>query len=283
MREPEWLSWPWPRLVAEARVPTRVVPDVPDIYREMAEDMADELRRHNAAGRPTRWILPVGPIGQYPILVETINRERLDLSRLHTFQMDEYLDWTCRPISPDSPLSFTGHLRRAFFGRIAPELRPPPAQHHLPDPRRLDALAEAVAAVGGVDTCYGGIGIHGHVAFNEAPATHYQEISADEMKACPTRIVALQPETLVVNGIQAAAGNFEAIPPFAVTIGMAEILGARRIRLCCNRPTWQRTIFRRAVMQPPTVRYPATFIQEHPDAQVTADEATAEPPVSGVV
>lgn len=283
MREPEWLSWPWPRLVAAARVPCRVVPDVPAIYREMADDMAAELRANVAAGRPTRWILPVGPIGQYPLLVDIINRERLDLSGLHTFQMDEYLDWTCRPIPASDPLSFTGHLQSAFFGRIEPALRPPAAQHHVPDPRRLDAIAEAVAAVGGLDTCYGGIGIHGHIAFNEAPDTHFAEVTVDELRAAPTRIVALRPETLVVNGIQAAAGNFEAIPPYAVTIGMAEILSCRRIRLCCNRGQWQRTIFRRAVMQPPTVRYPVTLLHDHPDVHITADETTAEPPVSGVV
>lgn len=283
MRQPEWLAWPWQRLIAEAPTPTRVVPDVPTIYREMAADMAAELRANNAAGRPTRWILPVGPIGQYPILLETIHHERLDLSHLHTFQMDEYLDWTCRPITPDNPLSFTGHLRDAFFGQIDEALRPPASQHHVPDPRHLDSIAEAVEAVGGIDTCYGGIGIHGHVAFNEAPDTRYGEVTLDELAAAPTRILALQPETLVVNGIQAAAGNFEAIPPYAVTIGMTEILSAKRIRLCCNRGQWQRTIFRRAVMQEPTVRYPITLIREHPDAQVTADVITAEAPVSGVV
>ncbi|MBI2298990.1 MAG: glucosamine-6-phosphate isomerase [Armatimonadetes bacterium] len=282
-RQPDWLSWPWPKLVEQARVPTRVVADVPTLYRQLADDMLAELTANNAAGRPTRWILPVGPIGQYPRFVEEVNRRRLDLSGLHTFQMDEYLDWTCRPIPLDDPLSFTAHLTAALFERLDRALRPPPEQHHVPDPRRLDAVAEAVEAVGGIDTCYGGIGIHGHLAFNEAPATRYADISPDELKQGPTRIVALQPETLVVNGIQAAAGNFEAIPPFAVTLGMREILSARRIRLYCNRGQWQRTIFRRAVMQEPTVRYPVTFVQGHPDALVTADEATAEPPASGVV
>lgn len=282
-RQPDWLSWPWPQLVAEARVPTRVVPDVPTLYRQLADDMLAELTADLAAGRPTRWILPVGPIGQYPRFVAEANRRRLDLSGLHTFQMDEYLDWTCRPIAPDNPLSFTAHLNAALFAQIDPALGPPPEQHHVPDPRRLDAIAEAMDEIGGIDTCYGGIGIHGHLAFNEAPSTHYGDITPEELTQSPTRIVALQPETLVVNGIQAAAGNFEAIPPFAVTLGMREILAANRIRLYCNRGQWQRTIFRRAVMQEPTVRYPVTFVQEHPDALITADEATAEPPAAGVV
>jgi glucosamine-6-phosphate deaminase len=283
VREPEWLTWPWQRVVDEARVPTRVVPDVDTIYREMAQDMGNELRRNVVAGKATRWILPVGPIGQYPYLVDTINEERLDLKDLFTFQMDEYLDWTCRPISPFHPLSFTGHLLREFFNKIDAELRPPPQQHHVPDARNLDKIRGVVEALGGIDTCYGGIGIHGHLAFNEAPNTRYGDVSCEEWQEAPTRIVALQPETLVVNGIQSAGGNFEAVPPYAVTIGMKDILCANRLRFCCNRGQWQRTIFRRTVLQEPTVRYPSTFIQQHPDAEVVADEDTAQPPTSHVV
>ena len=183
MREPDWLTWPWSRVVAEARVPTRVVADVPTLYRELADDMAAELRRHNAARRPTRWILPVGPIGQYPLLLDLIRRERLDLAGLHTFQMDEYLDWTGRWLPADHPLGFTRHLREAFFSQLPAELRPPPDQHHVPDPRHLDAIGEAIEAVGGIDTCWGGIGIHGHLAFNEAPPEHYGAVTVAELKA----------------------------------------------------------------------------------------------------
>jgi glucosamine-6-phosphate deaminase len=276
-REPEFLAWPWQQVVEAAKVTVTVLPDTAALYRHMAEQMAAELRAHLAADRPTRWIIPVGPTGQYGPLVEIINRERLDLSRLYTFQMDEYLDWTCRPLSTDHPLSFGGTLQRRFFSQIDPDVRPPANRHFAPNPRHLDDLAEAIDLVGGIDTCWGGIGVHGHIAFNEPPSTYFQAIGAEEMKNAPTMIVALQPDTRVINAVSAAGGNFEAIPPYAVTIGMREILGAKRIRLCAHRHLWQRAVWRRAVLQSPTVRYPATFIQEHPDAGVFVDEATAAP------
>src|ERR1035438_6560359 len=147
-----------------------------------------------------------------------INAERLDLSRLYTFQMDEYLDWTCRTLPIEHPLSFAGTLHRRFFGRLDEDLLPPPNRHFAPDPRHLDSLAEAIDMVGGIDTCWGGIGVHGHIAFNEPPSTYFQAITDDEMKAAPTAIVALQPDTRVVNAISTVGGNFEAIPPYAVTI-----------------------------------------------------------------
>lgn len=279
MREPVWLAWPWQDVVSKARVPVVVLPDQERLFAHMAEEMAAELRANNAEDRPTRWILPVGPTGQYSHLVEIINRERIDLSRLYTFQMDEYLDWTCRSLSPDHPLSFAGTLRRRFFSKLDADLRPPENRHKAPDPRHLDSLAEAIDMAGGVDTCWGGIGVHGHIAFNEPPSTYFQAIGDEEMKQAPTMIVALQPDTRVVNAISSAGGNFEAIPPYAVTIGMRDILSARRIRLCAHRRLWQRAVWRRAVMEEPSVRYPVTFIQEHRDAAIYVDEATAEPAV----
>jgi glucosamine-6-phosphate deaminase len=64
----------------------------------------------------------------------------------------------------------------------------------------------------------------------------------------------------------------------AATLGMRVILGARKLRLYCNRGEWQKAVLRRTLMMPPTVRYPATFCQQHPNALVTADLETAQPP-----
>ena len=41
---------------------------------------------------------------------------------------------------------------------------------------------------------------------------------------------------------------------------------------------WQKAVLRRMLLMEPTVRYPATFCQSHPNALVTADRETAQPP-----
>ncbi len=83
--------------------------------------MADELRANQCRARPTRWILPVGPVKQYFRLVEISNRERLSWRNADIFQMDEFLDWQGRPIPVDHPLSFEGFMRREVFERLDAE------------------------------------------------------------------------------------------------------------------------------------------------------------------
>ena len=146
---------------------------------------------------------------------------------------------------------------------------------------------EAIEAAGGIDTCYGGIGIHGHVAFNEAPLSRWHEVSAAEFKASRTRLLPLAEETVVMNGSRAVAGYLQALPPMAVTLGMAAILGARRIRLYCQGGTWQRAILRIARFGSPRperyggedVRYPVTLLRSHPDFAVISETQTARPPL----
>ena len=57
------------------RVPFEVLPNSPAVYSHFAQSIADEIQKNNQANKPTKLILPVGPIGQYPILVEICNRE----------------------------------------------------------------------------------------------------------------------------------------------------------------------------------------------------------------
>ena len=102
----------------QARIGIHLEPDIPRLLDHFARSIADEIR----AREVTRFILPVGPMGQYPRLAEITNRERISWRNVHVFQMDEFLDWQGRPIPLDHPLSFEGAMRR-FFASIDPELR----------------------------------------------------------------------------------------------------------------------------------------------------------------
>jgi glucosamine-6-phosphate deaminase len=39
---------------------------------------------------------------------------------------------------------------------------------HIPDARDTAGYSRNIEDVGGIDICFGGIGINGHIAFNEA-------------------------------------------------------------------------------------------------------------------
>src|SRR5579859_6866985 len=133
------LTLPVADLAAQGRCGIRLFRDVPAMIEQFADSMADELRANNAAGNPTRWILPVGPVAQYARLVEVSNRERISWKNVFSFQMDEFLDWQGRPLPLDHPLSFSGYLRRELFERLDDGLRPARLNIHAPDPFEPDA------------------------------------------------------------------------------------------------------------------------------------------------
>jgi glucosamine-6-phosphate deaminase len=196
--------------------------------------------------------------------------------------MDEFLDWQGRPVPLAHPLSFRGYLERELFGRLDEPLRPPETQRHYPHPFQIDEISEAIREAGGVDCCFGGIGYHGHIAFNEPPISRWFRVPLEDFRNSSTRVVVLGDDSVVVQSIHSSGGNSAAIPPMAVTLGMRDILASRRIRLYCAAGERHRTIFRIAVAGEVTTDYPVTLVQEHPDAEIIIDECSAQPPQPGL-
>ncbi len=276
------LSIPADKLAEASKVRLEIVPDLDRLYHHFARSIANEIQTRNTLGEPTRLILPVGPIGQYPLLVEICNREGISWQNVHTFNMDDYLDWQGRSLPLAHPLSFEGYMRREVFDKLIPELRIPEEQIHFPDPLEIDRISQKIIALGGIDTCYGGIGYHGHVAFNEPPISRWYKLTPEEFRQSLTRIVPLAPETVVMNSIRATGGNPAALPPMAITLGMKDIFSASRIRLYCQGGSWQRTILRIALLGEEDVDYPVTLLQGHSDYQIVTDENTAQSPVPDI-
>lgn len=179
-------------------------------------------------------------------------------------------------------MSFEAYMRSTVFEALDEDLRIPDDQIIFPHPFRIDELSDKMRRVGGIDTCYGGIGFHGHVAFNEPWYSFLQRPSLEEFRRSKTRVVALQPDSIVVNSIMSADGNFMAIPPMAVTIGMEDLLAARRVRLYVFAGARHKTILRIALLADVSTEFPVTLFQEHPDCVVTADALTAEPVRVGI-
>jgi glucosamine-6-phosphate deaminase len=135
----------------------------------------------------------------------------------------------------------------------------------VPNPQEPTVVGQVIAAAGGVDVAYAGVGITGHLAFNDPEPGRDDP---DWVAAWPTRIVRLLPETRLINAVTAAGGDVQRIPFLAVTVGMAEILAARTLRVWMNRD-WQRAAIRRAFCGPVTGAFPASLVQRH--SAVTLD------------
>ncbi len=279
---PDYLTLPAAKLPQAGRVQLEILPNLKALHLHFARSIAAEIKAHNQAGQPTRLILPVGPVDQFPLLARICNQKRINWRNVFTFNMDEYCDWQGRAVPLDHPLSFEGYIRRTLFEPLDPELRPPDEQIHFPDPLNLDWISQQIEAGGGIDTCYGGIGYHGHVAFNEPPISRWYKLTPEQFRQSLTRLVPLAPETIVMNSIRATGGNPAALPPMAVTLGLRDILAARRIRLYCQGGAWQRTILRLALLGDEDVDYPVTLLQGHPDYTIFSDQKTAQPPIPKV-
>ena len=253
-----------------------VVKDKEEAAEHFAATMVQAVQANNLLNLPTRLIMPVGPTGQYRLFVEKCSELRLDLSCLHVFSMDEYVGDDGCNLPESHPLSFIGFLRRHFYSPMAPECRLNPQQMHIPDARDTAAYSPTIESVGGIDICFGGIGINGHIAFNEA--LDYWELMSNEVfRQLPTRVIRLAATTKVINAVFGTGGNLQAVPNFAVTIGMRDILNSRKIIFYLDW-FWQKQVLRNVLFGPITPMFPASFLREHPDVTLVVTESVAEDP-----
>ena len=264
-------------LGVDSGCPCEVVADAATLTRHFADAMVAAVLDARARARAfVVLIVPVGPIGQFELFAERCNEERISLRDTVFINMDEYLTPEGDYLPMSDALSFRSHMDRALWSRLDPALSPSPAQRHFPDPRDPDATGRLIERCGGVDVAFGGVGITGHLAFNDPPEPG--EVVDDEAFAnLPTRVVELSRETRTINAVTAARGNLDRIPRTAVTVGMKEILQARKIRLYLNR-SWQCAIVRKLLHGPVTAAVPASLVRRHPDVRVTVTAEVTQMP-----
>lgn len=262
-----------------AKVKIKILETPDDVHRWVAKEMADEVKANNEKNRPTRWILPCGPTKQYPYFINIVNEERISLKNVHVFHMDDFLDWQGRPLPIDDSFSYTGWMRRFFYDPIDPYLVVPETQRHFPSVYAIDVISEEIEKVGGVDTAYGGIGFHGHIAYNEPPLSPWYTVSNDEFRTSKTRILHLNDDTLIAVSQRMVGGCSHIVPPMAITLGMKDILSAKRIRLISETGSWKQTVVRVLLFGPTTIEYPVTFVHGHSDVMMVIDRRTAAPPL----
>jgi glucosamine-6-phosphate deaminase len=175
-----------------------------------------------------------------------------------SFNLDEYVG-----LGAADPRSFSA----AMAGKLVAPLDLDPARVRLPDGLAADPATEAcryraeLAAAGGIGLQLLGLGLNGHVGFNEPPCP----------AAAPCRCVELSPLTRAQNAA-AFGGDPAAVPARAITLGLDEILAARRILLVVTGSS-KAAVLARLLREPPTPELPASWLQGHPAVTLLADPA----------
>jgi glucosamine-6-phosphate deaminase len=276
-----WCSIPADELVAhpERRVPLRLCSDAAEMGRLMAEELVAEITRSAEEGQPFRAIIPCGPSGWYAPFTALVNSRRVSLAHVEVFHMDECLDWQGQPIPRAHPYSFRGFMEANFYGPIATELNVSEGSRHWPEPARLSDLT-AMLLDQPADLVYGGWGQDGHIAYNQARRHPFSPVTVEQLRSSTARVQDNNLDTVVALAHRTFGGAYQFVPPMSVTLGLREILAARRIRLFSDTGAWKQTALRVGLFGPVTAEYPLTLLQEHPDALLTATLETATHPIS---
>lgn len=211
----------------------------------------------------------------YERLAETFNRKALDLSQLHTFNLDEYVGDDGGWVPANHPLSYHAYMEQNFFCRLDPPLGMNRDHIHFPDPACPAAFDTLIRDLGGLDVQLLGIGFNGHIAFNEPQPESV--VSAVAYAALPTRVMDLTELTIDTNARLTAGGDRSRVPCRAVSMGMGSILASREILLLACFPE-QRAPLRRILQGYATPEVPASYLVAHHHATIiyTGDKISLE-------
>jgi glucosamine-6-phosphate deaminase len=277
----QWCKIPAQELVGhpDRKVPFRLCNDSQEMGKIMARELIDEIQAHNQSGEPTRAIIPCGPNSWYAPFTTLVNQENVSLENLVVFHMDETLDWQGRMLPRNHPYCFRGFMEDHFYNPIRSELRVPEKNRYWLEVKTIREVEERIGDAL-IDITYGGWGQDGHVAYNQARRHPYNEITLDDLRSSTIRVQENNLDTILAIAHRAFGAAYQFVPPMSVTLGMKQILASKKIRVFSDTGAWKQTALRVALFGPICVEYPMTLLQEHPDALITATQATAAHPIS---
>lgn len=244
-----------------------------EVFYEIADIMIKEIKKNNEKDENTVFIIPVGPTGQYPIFTRLVNRDRVSLKNTYFINMDEYLDDNKEYIDKNNKLSFRGFMDREVYSKIDEDLIMPEKNRIFPDPKNPDKIMEIINKLGKVDITFGGLGINGHLAFNEPN----ENLSEEEFMNLTTRVLKISRETRTINSVGDLNGAIDAMPKYAVTVGMKEIFSAKKLVFGAFRD-WHRAVVRQTMYGEIGVHFPATFLRKHEDVTLIINENASRRP-----
>lgn len=196
------------------------------------------------------------PVGTYKRLIEDNKNGKIDFSAVTSVNLDEYVG-----LDESNDQSYRYFMNDNLFNHINIDK----AKTFVPSGKASDLKAEGEAydkmikALGGIDLQLLGIGLDGHIGFNEP----------DEYFTAATHEVVLDESTIKANARFFA--NEDEVPKTAITMGMLSIMQAKKVLLVANGAA-KKEILEKAFYGPIDPKVPASILQLHPDVTVIFSE-----------
>ncbi|MDD2215027.1 MAG: glucosamine-6-phosphate deaminase [Eubacteriales bacterium] len=195
-------------------------------------------------------------LGLYEELVKMNQKGDLDFSRVSSVNLDEYLG-----LPAINPQSYRYYMNHNLFNHINIPLE----NTYLPDGTAVNPdeecrkYDERIHNMGGIDLQLLGLGLDGHIGFNEPGEVFTRE----------THCVTLDDSTIKANA--RFFENEDEVPKQAITMGIGCIMQARQVLLCVNGKA-KASILKEVLYGPITPKVPGSILQLHPNLVVVADK-----------
>ncbi|MFH0712046.1 MAG: glucosamine-6-phosphate deaminase [archaeon] len=191
------------------------------------------------------------PLGLYKNLVRAYRKREVDFSGVRSFNLDEYY-----PVAKNSRRSFFSYMFRNLFGLVnIKEGNMNFLDGEVRDWRAECARYEGLIRKSPIDVQILGVGVNGHIGFNE-PGSSFSS---------RTRLVELSDETRRQN-----SGIFWRAPKQALTMGVGTILSAKKIILLASGREKMKAV-ERLVKGKISKDCPVSFLRGHKDLVVVTD------------
>lgn len=195
----------------------------------------------------------------YTALREAHRQGNVSFDAITTFNLDEYIG-----LGAGHPQSYHQYMQEHLFGAVGL----PKDRAHLPRGDAEDPDAEAlryeaqIRSAGGIDLQLLGLGTNGHIGFNEPTSSLTSR----------TRVKTLTRSTVAANARFFTDG--EAVPRFAITMGIGTILDAVEVLLLATGDA-KKDAVAHMIEGPLSAACPASALQLHRRTTVLIDEAAA--------
>ncbi|MDJ0845573.1 glucosamine-6-phosphate deaminase [Crocosphaera sp.] len=190
-----------------------------------------------------------------------INSKKIDWSRINLFHLDEYLG-----IEGNNPASFRFYLHERVEKRINPKSFNYLIGDALEPIKECDRYTKLLQQYP-IDLCCLGVGINGHLAFNEPQVANFDDPHW-------VKIVQLDQQTRWIQVHQGHFSTFEQVPQYALTLTIPPILSAKKI-ICLATGKNKAEIIKEMLRGEISPHCPASLLRHHSDTTLLLDKTAA--------